>query len=251
MRMTIKEAAALVGKSVKTLYKYKSEGCNIEDEKELKAWAEKKALTARGKSKVIVGITPGDQIDIKNLPEVGSEGAPQALKRLQRFERLTAQRFELALAGKDALAIKTAREDHTAVAATLMKYEKEIEQHLRDSGELISRRDMLNGIAAAANWMRLGFVQWISASLPDILALADNPRAAKAKIIETFPGSLVAAIRQESRLPVPRDVEALIAQEFRLQELKEPGIIYRSDLGWCQMTPLADIPIEYPTQKIT
>ena len=252
--LSVKTICDITGRKKSTVYNWLKEGLVPTDEKTILEWKEQKEAEARGAAKdasesLRSATGTADTFDPANSPPAGDPGAPHCLKRLQELEVELHRRLQAAMQSGDDRKVRIAQQTYDRTASTLLKYEKEIDQYLRDTGELISRREMLNGIAAAANWMRLGFVQWVSACLPDILALSDNPRAAKAKIIETFPGSLVAAIRQsqDSQLPVPKDIEKLVAQEFRLQELMEPDIVYRSDLGWCKQTPLADIPIQYPT----
>ena len=94
---------------------------------------------------------------------------------------------------------------------------------MRDSGELIARGDAEAGAAAVARWFRLGWRLWLSSSVPDLLQLAGDARAFKAKAEETFAEIMktVFSKAREAKLELPAWALHAIREEYR-SELEEP-----------------------------
>jgi hypothetical protein len=91
-------------------------------------------------------------------------------------------------------------------------YEREVELAMRDSEQLISRGDAERGAGAVARWFRLGWRIWLSSCNPDLLPLAGDPRAFKAKAEETFAEIIaqVFAKAREAKIEVPALEDTLL-----------------------------------------
>jgi hypothetical protein len=122
-------------------------------------------------------------------------GLKTALKSRQ-LEALTEGRTDL---------ISYALADYRKITESLLNYERQVELAMRDSGQLIPRRDAERGAGAVARWFRLGWRIWLSSSTPDLLALAGDPRAFKAKAEETFAEIMaqVFAKARQAKIEVP------------------------------------------------
>src|SRR5206468_9261902 len=107
--------------------------------------------------------------------------------------------------------------DYRKITESLRMYEREVEQAMRDSGQLITRGEAQEGAAAIARWFRLGWRLWLSSSLPDLLPLAGDARGFKAKAEQTF-GEIMAGVfakAREAKLAVPAWANGAITEEFR------------------------------------
>ena len=91
------------------------------------------------------------------------------------------------------------------------------ETAMRDSWQLISRGEAESGAESVARWFRLGWRLWLSSSVPDLLALAGDPLAFKAKAEETFVEimSTVFLKAREAKIAVPEWAWKAIREEFR------------------------------------
>lgn len=220
--MTLRESAILVGRDIRTIQRW-SKKIDITDRDALLAYSQTMDAKSKGRSKTLSLARLGDSEPLESerlddLPPPGEKGAVQALTRLQELEVRFAQRLNRALNGDDANLIQIARADHCAVAESMRRYEREIEESNRDLGHLVPKSDMIDGIRASAMWMRLAFHSWLSSCLPSILALAHNDREAKHKCIETFCEIIRVTVRnsREANLSIPPEGEAVIFEEFHI-----------------------------------
>jgi len=113
--------------------------------------------------------------------------------------------------------ISYALNDYRKITESLRKYEREVELAMRDSGQLISRGEAEHGASSVARRFRLGWRLWLSASVPDLLPLAGNARAFKAKAEESF-AEIMAGVflkAKEAKLPVPAWAIGAILEEYR------------------------------------
>ena len=218
--MSISEAAKQIQRSTKTIRRWVAEGLDLnapDVEEQLKAWAEKKALAAKGAARIF-SAGPGEEIDIANLPDVSDEGASFALKRLQRFERLTAQRLQEALASGDKVAEKAARENYVSISAVLIKYELLVKAHDRQTGSLISRQESLEFVKNCCTWIRLGITRFEGSSHISQMREAPSDRHAKAianaGILSGIAGAFKTSLGSNSA--VPPDYALLAIQNLRL-----------------------------------
>jgi hypothetical protein len=123
---------------------------------------------------------------LEKVPPPSGEGAAAALRRLQGLESIFYSRMLDALTKGRSDLISFALTDYRKITESLRMYEREVEQAMRDSGQLISRGEAERGVAAVARWFRLGWRLWLSSSIPDLLQFADNARAFKAEAEKTF-----------------------------------------------------------------
>lgn len=218
--MSISEAAKKINRSTKTIRRWIDEGLDLnasDVQEQLKAWAERKALSAKGAARII-SAGAGEEIDLANLPEVGTEGAASALKRLQRFEKLLAQRLEQALVSGDKSSEKTARENYVSISAVLIKYELLVKSHERETGSLISRQESLEFVKNCCTWIRLGMLRFAGSSHIEQIRASNSDREAKAIAIAGMLSGVSGAFKTslESLAAVPPDFALLAIQELRL-----------------------------------
>jgi hypothetical protein len=164
-------------------------------------------------------------VSLDNLPDAYSEGAPAALKRLERYETYLAQRFEAAVKTGDAFQIRAAGEDHSRASKDLLRYDKEVTLAQRDLGHLIPKSEAIEGARAAATWFKLALAAWVSSCLPEVIAVGasgDNHaiREAKYRLQITFAEILAVSIRnsESSREPVPEWAKTEIFAQWHLAE---------------------------------
>jgi hypothetical protein len=152
------------------------------------------------------------------------EARAAALKRLQGLESIFYSRVLEALAKGRSDLISFALTDYRKITESLRLYEREVELAMRDSGQLISRGDAERGAGAVARWFRLGWRLWLSSCTPDLLPLASDPRAFKAKAEETFAeimATVVAKARQ-AKIELPVWAHSAIREEYRSEIPDEP-----------------------------
>jgi hypothetical protein len=229
--MTVKEAAKLTGKSERTIRRWAKAGVDL-SEKSLRVHSEQCDLAAKGAahSRALDRLSSAGPVqaaavvetELAELPEAGEPGAIQALTRLQSLEVRFSQRLEAALDKGNAKQIQAAREDHTRIAESLLKFEREIKESERDLGGLIDRGDAEDAILCAAQWLRLALWNWISAHLPKILAYTDA-REATMPVVESFTESILLQMMnaRDAKLELPLWAENIIRDQWHLELKKE------------------------------
>jgi len=219
--LNVKQICELTGRKRSTVYSWLKQGLQPTSEAVVSEWAKQKDL-----AKVTEAGTPAhaksgplDDFHINALPDVGSEGAPQALARLQRFEKLMAQRLEAALLTDDELKIKRARENHVSVSAALMKYETLVAAHQREIGSLMSRREAHEIVKTVCSCIRRGVARFAgsSGSVEAIMACSDRSEASGLAVSGVTSG-IASHLRDslETNFPCPPDFTLLILQELHL-----------------------------------
>src|SRR5271166_6498707 len=208
-----------------TVRRWNNEGCDIFDANKLAQFRELKFQNRRHKFNDLDSALNGHRRDmagmlnlaiLEKLPAPTGEGAAAALKRLQGLESIFYSRVQEALAKGRSDLISFSLTDYRKITESLRMYEREVEQAMRDSGQLISRGEAERGASSVARWFRLGWRLWLSASIPDLLPLSNNPREFKARAEETF-AEIMAQVFQkarEAKLPVPAWALPAIREEF-------------------------------------
>ena len=231
--LKIEGIAAAFGLSAATIRKWKVEGCNIFDPEQVIQWRRTK-MENRGRggsNKTAFDETAalnGHRRDsagmlnmevIEKLPAPSGEGAAAALKRLQGLESIFYSRQLEALAKGRTDLIGYALTDYRKITESLLRYEREVELAMRDSGQLVARSDAERGAAAVARWFRIGWRLWLSSCTPDLLQCAGDPRAFKAKAEESF-GEIMKGIFQtarEAKIALPAWALHAVREEYRTE----------------------------------
>jgi hypothetical protein len=161
---------------------------------------------------------------LEKLPPPSGEGAAAALRRLQGLESIFYSRQLEALAEGRTDLISYALADYRKITESLLNYERQVELAMRDSGQLIPRAEAERGAGSVARWFRLGWRLWLSSCTPDLLPLAGDPRAFKAKAEETFAEIMaqVFAKAREAKIEVPAWAIPAIREEYRSEISYEP-----------------------------
>ncbi len=93
--MTINEASRLIGKSKQTLYRWRSEGCNIYDERALREYSDFMDIRSRGKSAQLAQDRAEPSISGHAFPG-DAQKASHALAILEGLETVFKKRLEKA-----------------------------------------------------------------------------------------------------------------------------------------------------------
>ena len=214
-----------------TVRRWHNEGCDIFDPHELTRYRELKFQNRSHKFSDLDTALNGHRRDtagmlnmevLDKLPAPTGEGAAAALKRLQGLESIFYSRQLEALAKGRSDMISYALTDYRKITESLRMYEREVEQAMRDAGQLISRGEAERGAAAVARWFRLGWRLWLSSSVPDLLPLAGDARAFKAEAEKSF-AEIMAGVFQrarEAKLPIPAWAMPAVREEYR-SEMEE------------------------------
>jgi hypothetical protein len=230
--LTAKQIQNLTGCSKATSYRWiKDPKFDASTEETVLEFARQKELS-RTRGPDIGTIGTMEYVDPSTLPDVGSEGAAAALRRLQSFERQSGQLLQAAMDAGDAVAVKRATAVYNQNAATLMKFELAVAAHERDTGSLIPRSELLNSVRTAATWIRLAWASWVSSHLSGMMVIQDQ-RIAKEFILKTFTESLQVAIANsaDSVYSIPPDCRQIILQEYRAEDIRDTQFLHHSEKG--------------------
>ena len=192
--------AAIYGCSTRTITRYRNEDAPLDDPPAIfDLWAANKltppAALAKGQEIIVaeyaaavgkpvakVARPPataplGKQGEEPRDEEIEkpSEGAEHALQRLEELEA-TAHR-ELILANKsgDPVRIKRTLDGYLKISESLRRYDSQVADSRRDSGQMIPRAEAELAIEMAATWLRLSVRSFISSTTPQLAAAKDLP----------------------------------------------------------------------------
>ena len=225
-RHLVERACDLTGRSKRTIQLWAKRGLDLADADDVLAWAEKirdivPEAMAKFEAHQNAQESSSDVFDLKildRLPAPGEEGAAAALKRLQGLESIFYSRLlnELGRVPSSGTKVTTAQNDYNKVTESLRKYEAAVEITRRDLGHLIPKHEAQEGARASALWFRLAWRLWLSSCLSDVLALAGNERASKAKAEEGFAEILGVTLKnsKEAKLNIPDWAMPVIQEEF-------------------------------------
>jgi hypothetical protein len=216
----VREVAERLGRNYRTIRGWEREGCDLRSEPSIEEWALRKRRRSVGKARNDVRAADGMSavhVPVK-LPKPTDEGAAAALKRLQGLEPVFYDRQLTALKTEKSDQISFALTDYQKICESLRRYEREAEEAARDLGHLIPKNEAQEGARAAAIWFRLAWRLWLSSSIPDLLALADDPRGFKAKAETTFSEVLGVALRnaEGAKCSIPAWAREVIDEEFHV-----------------------------------
>jgi hypothetical protein len=220
-----KIAGEHVGKSPSTIKGWYKEGLDISDLTAVKRFSDKKDLTSCGRARAnAIARRSAEhrphQNDVEKAQELvsidpGSEGAAAALKRLQEFERNSANRLNAAIAGRDPVLISSSTKDHVSIAGALIKFENLVAQSARDSGELIPKGQMERAVVAIADWIRLSFQAFLSSETPHLVAIKDP-----AQFVIAARTGFAAAVKtgfmnsRRSKNAIPEWIDQIFSDEY-------------------------------------
>jgi hypothetical protein len=249
MPLTAKQIQKLTACSKATSYRWLSDTkFDPSNEETVLAYARQKELDKT--TGPDIGATDLANFDPKKLPDVGDkEGAAAALKRLQTFEKQSAQQLQAANDSGDAVQIKRATQAYATITSVLMKYETLVSAHQRDIGSLISRQEALEFVKNFCTGIRLGMNKFAGSDHIEQIRMADDNRAGKAVAISGMISGVSGAFKNSmsSSAAVPPDFALLAIQELRLScdsvtDPQNPGwhILHYSDnthghTGWVKV----------------
>lgn len=211
--MTIAEIASQYSKSERTVRRWQAAGLDFNDSEAVAKYANDKDARSKGASrnrildvrtKANSAKTPAVAAVIVEAEEVdpSSEGAPAALARIGRIERLLNERLERAIASGDDAAISIARQDVAPIAALLVRLDKEISQARRDSGELIHKSEAMLAYRAAITWIRHAVMKFLSQDCPKLCAI-QTPEEMEQAVLSGISNGIAAHWNLSLGTPVP------------------------------------------------
>jgi hypothetical protein len=118
----------------------------------------------------------GDTVETPNAT-TEQPGAAAALGRLERMELTAHARMQRALSGSDPLAIKSARESYLRIMEQLRHMERAISEDKRQRGELVSRKEVVDGLRFLGYCMRIGSGQILPQLAAELASEQDTIRA--------------------------------------------------------------------------
>jgi len=217
----IREVASKYGRSSRTVSRWKAAGVDLTDAEAVAKHASDQDIKSKGASRYRAMASRGVRNESAALESVikeaeaidpTSEGAPAALARISRIERLLNARLERAIASDDALAISAARQDVAPITALLVRLDREISQARRESGDLIPRADAEAAIRFAIMLLRLAIKRWLSCEIPNLCA-ENVPHIMEQKIL-TGISSFTASSWKDCRGPVPQWALPILIEEW-------------------------------------
>src|ERR1700741_1937498 len=196
-----------IGRSVRTLRRWRSQGCDLEDpESVAKFLREKEFLLPPVKRLHGIG-KPGPSLQQASpippqsngeLSPVGRRGAAAALERLESQEERAHARLELALKQGDAFQIQNAQEYWLKCSETLRRLDLAIEISRRSEEEQIAKRKAEEAVLFAAEWFRISFMQFLSSESTAILGIKEIGEL-KSYIVERFKGILHLTVKNAAK----------------------------------------------------
>lgn len=214
--------ATLYQRSSTTITRWMREGAPLDDPKAGPAWVATKKPRGRRRPQG-VSQTPrlGSRQKVQAVTEEAKKlaetlGAPAALARLESEERAAYQALQEAKEIGDARVIKDATRTYNEIAANLLKFDREVQDSRRATGQLVPREDCIISVRAAARLMRLAVVKFSRGRAMRLVTDCADPAEARMAwlrgIHETL--SIEAPRYLDTREPVPDWAAAALAEGF-------------------------------------
>jgi transcriptional regulator with XRE-family HTH domain len=222
----VREVAARLGKSERTIWYWASQGCDVTDEESIRQFSEGKQLKKSNVQKVREKLerafetaealnrsakgglqVPPDRfppIDDKDLPPPGGRGAAAALARLEESEERARARLHAAMERGNPFEIEALQDFWLKCSETLRKLDLAVEMARRDAEEQIPKRLAEEISLHISEWLRISFAQFLSSEARSLMGIKDVGEW-KAYAIERFKGILDLTVKSslQTRSPIP------------------------------------------------
>jgi len=144
-------------------------------------------------------------------PVVGKHGAAAALERLERQEETAYRRLQVALEGGDRFQVQAAQDFWLKCSETLRRLDLAVEVARRSEETQIPLRQAESVVLAVADWLRIAFMQFLSAEVRALMGIKDVGEW-KFYAFGRFKGilDLTVAGSLKSRSPIPDWAEPFV-----------------------------------------
>jgi len=216
----VREIAARLKKSERTLWRWLSQGLDITNERSIRAFAEGKQLRKTNVEKARErlaaasvsngsGSRASDRDQFENLfsgelPPLGRRGAAAALERLEETEERAHARLLAAMQRGNASEVQDLQDFWLKCSETLRKLDLAVEMARRDAEEQVPKKLAQDISLFTAEWLRIAFAQFLSSEARSLMGIKDVGEF-KSYSIERFKGILDLTVKSslQTRSPIP------------------------------------------------
>jgi hypothetical protein len=219
----IKQVAKSTGRSVRTIWRWQRQGCDLNNPASIKEFLEGNELrrnanlVRRGKTDVGPNDTTTPDLNQIELGPVGSRGAAAALERLERVEERSHARLMRAIEVGNPFQIKAAQEFYLRSSETLRRLDLAVESERRNALEQIPMRQIEDISLQIATWLRMAFEQFLGSESRSLMGIKDLGEF-KFSAIERFRGILHATVKTSIRSdpPIPDWAAARVVEAWNV-----------------------------------
>lgn len=218
-KIGVKEAIALgqrVGRSKRTIFRWIQQGMDPGDEESVQRFVmanELKKTNIRRQYERVSRIANGtggngrhrnDDGVFSGELDIGKEGAAAALTRLERSEAEGYARLQKAIATGDLVLIRELQDGWLKCSEILRKLDLAVELARRDEQELVPKKTAEEVALFAAEWLRISFMQFLSAEGPTLMGIKQFGEWKK-YAVERFKGILELTVKSslQTKSPIP------------------------------------------------
>jgi hypothetical protein len=213
-----------------------SASCDLGSERSIRAFAEGKRLRrtnvqrsrerleALGDSNVsnASGSRACDEQRFENLvsddlPPPGRRGAAAALERLEETEERAHARLLKAMEDGNRFVVQELQEFWLKCSETLRKLDLAVEMARRDAEQQVPTRQAEEIILYVSEWLRIAYMQWLSAESPTLVGIKDVGEFKK-YAVERFKGILDLTVKSslQTKSPIPDWAAAKITEAWNV-----------------------------------
>jgi hypothetical protein len=229
--------AIKLGKSLRTLRYWQSQGADLESEEFVRRFAERKAIKGKQTAKARISRhakrhassvagqgTPGERArggfeqPSNGETPVGRRGATGTLTRLESQEAEAYSRLQVALERGDPIAIDAAQTFWLRVAETLRRLDAGLELGRRSLEEQVPSKLACDVALAISDWLRVAFAQFLSSECRMLMAFKDVGEF-KAYAFSRFVSILHMTVRNslKTQSPIPDWAALKVRESWNVQ----------------------------------
>jgi hypothetical protein len=241
-REKVREVAARLKKSERTIWYWISQGCDIGNPESVRQFVEGKRhrrtnvqrarerverafetaeAALNGKAAGRNGGPPTRRIDAigdSDLPPLGRRGAAAALERLEETEERAHARLLAAMQPGNAIQIEAHQDFWLKCSETLRKLDLAVEMARRDAEEQVPKKLAEQISLHISEWLRIAFAQFLSSEARSLMGIKDVGEW-KAYAIERFKGILDLTVKSslQTRSPIPNWAAAKVREAWSVR----------------------------------
>jgi hypothetical protein len=169
-----------------------------------------------------VATAPSELAGNGELPPAGKKGAAAALERLELQEEKSHRRLQAAMARGNPVEIAAAQDFWLKCSETLRRLDLAVETARREAETQIPLKVAESAITAAAEWMKLSFMVFLSSEGTALQGIRDFGEW-KAYAIERFKGILTLTVKNADKTcsAIPAWSKERIAQAWHMESVPE------------------------------
>ena len=219
----VRIVAKQTGRSCRTIWKWASEGCDLNDPASIKTFSEGNRLRQHANLiRKAKDSNPIDSVDAATpdlnqieLGPIGKIGAAAALARLEIFEVQAHGRLLQAIESGDPLRIKAAGEFYLRTNEVLRRLDLSIETERRNAEEQVPKKQIESVSLFLAEWLRIAFAQFLSSESRSLMGIKDLAEF-RLYAIDRFRGIVFAAVKtsRKTNSPIPPWAEAMVIETW-------------------------------------